>query len=744
MKRKIIFILSGIVALLSFTLAIKDHSGKFHTAGLPVPGETTCSASGCHGAGNGSFTSGGFADNGGPGSIVLSSSNMPGWVYTPGVTYHMTITLTETGCSLFGFSAAVMDNGGRNAGTITVTDAAHTRKGSPVGSTLVYLTHTGGPTGPNPGYQLISTNPAVIIFDWTAPASNVGPVTFYFDGVATNNNVVEDAGDNVYAGTQIASPNTGSSLLMSSLSTIPVMTTAINVPSLSQSIMVAGGGLTGNVTVTMPTYFQVSLSSSSGFANSLVLTPTSGTLATTTLYVRYNPTVAGPASGNISLADAGSTTASIAVSGNTTSSATVFVNSLIASSFRTVVGVPSPVVKSFTVAGINLTANLVVSAITHYQVSLSSGSGFGSSVSLTPTSNTVNETTIYIRYNPSVAALHNGLVPVSSTGATTKYVTIGGLSVVDPTLTATGTLSAFSTTVGTPSTAQNFSISGSNLLTDVLINAPADFEISLSSGLGYGSNLTLVPNSGNLSSTIIYIRYNPFAAGSASGNIVISSIGKSSSVTKAVSGSSTNPAGPVVSSSSSLTTFSTNVGTPSATQTCNVSGLNLTANIVITAPTDFEISLSSGSGFGSSLNLTPSSGSVSSTTVYIRYNPGSAGASSGSISLASTSATTQNISVNGNATSTAIVNSILSNSGLSIYPNPLNGAGALHMNLSTGSVIIVSLLNYQGQIIKELYNNNAGGGELTIPFDLSGLSKGMYIIEVKAEGSSLRKQVVVE
>jgi hypothetical protein len=79
-----------------------------------------------------------------------------------------------------------------------------------------------------------------------------------------------------------------------------------------------------------------------------------------------------------------------------------------------------------------------------------------------------------------------------------------------------------------------------------------------------------------------------------------------------------------------------------------VSGTNLIANIIITAPTDYEISLASGSGYTNTLTLTQTAGTVSATTVYARLKTGLSKASySESISLASTNATTKNIVCNG-------------------------------------------------------------------------------------------------
>lgn len=58
-------------------------------------------------------------------------------------------------------------------------------------------------------------------------------------------------------------------------------------PSTAQSFTVSGVGLTGAITIAAPTNFQVSkTSSTSGFENSVSLSPTSGTISSTTIYVR--------------------------------------------------------------------------------------------------------------------------------------------------------------------------------------------------------------------------------------------------------------------------------------------------------------------------------------------------------------------------------------------------------------------------------------------------------------------------
>ncbi|TAH40006.1 MAG: hypothetical protein EYC69_12160 [Bacteroidetes bacterium] len=89
------------------------------------------------------------------------------------------------------------------------------------------------------------------------------------------------------------------------------------------------------------------------------------------------------------------------------------------------------------------------------------------------------------------------------------------------------------------------------------------------------------------------------------------------------------------------------VGNSSYEDTYSASGIYLTDSILITAPAGFEISLTSGSGFGSQISLYPSSGLVPSTLIYVRFTPGSVGAASGNITHTSTGAVQKDVAVSG-------------------------------------------------------------------------------------------------
>ena len=123
---------------------------------------------------------------------------------------------------------------------------------------------------------------------------------------------------------------------------------------------------------------------------------------------------------------------------------------------------------------------------------------------------------------------------------------------------------------------------------------------------------------------------------------------------------------PTINTTGTLTSFSACSGFVSAQQNFTVSGSNLSANLVITAPTGYEISTTSGTGFTSSLTLTQSGGTVASTTIYVRLATTAINGASGNITLISGS-TTQNV-----ATIAAIVRNISTPAAsVTVQPTPI-------------------------------------------------------------------------
>jgi len=217
---------------------------------------------------------------------------------------------------------------------------------------------------------------------------------------------------------------------------------------------------------------------------------------------------------------------------------------------------------------------------------------------------------------------------------------------------STNTLSGFGYLLGAgPSAEQTFTVSGSSLTANISIAAATDFEISLSSGAGYTTPITLTQSGGLVSTTTIYVRMkSALAVGSYSGtgeSVVLTSAGATAQ-NVACSGT-VSPLTPNI-VVGTLTGFGNQaVSTTSAEKTYSLTGTNLTAPIIVTPPVGFEISKTTGTGFvtnPSTLTFTPSSGAVSAT-IYVRFSPLLVTGYTDNITHTSTGATAQNVAVTG-------------------------------------------------------------------------------------------------
>jgi alpha-tubulin suppressor-like RCC1 family protein len=104
---------------------------------------------------------------------------------------------------------------------------------------------------------------------------------------------------------------------------------------------------------------------------------------------------------------------------------------------------------------------------------------------------------------------------------------------------------------------------------------------------------------------------------------------------------------PTITISGTLNPFVTCAGVVSGYQTLSILGTSLTNDIVVTAPSGFEISLNSGTGYTNSITLTGTGGTVTSTNIYVRISAGISGSVSGNIDLSSIGANNQSIAISG-------------------------------------------------------------------------------------------------
>jgi len=145
-----------------------------------APGEGDCSQ--CHGALN----------DGLGGMITID--DVPA-AYVPGQLYTLSVTLSRTGKSRWGFEITALDAGDAPAGALAASSPLtgyNTQGGT--NRQYVYQTTNNG----DGSFAGTANGPVSWTFDWTAPAAGAGAVTFYAAGVAADGNGNADSGDPVY------------------------------------------------------------------------------------------------------------------------------------------------------------------------------------------------------------------------------------------------------------------------------------------------------------------------------------------------------------------------------------------------------------------------------------------------------------------------------------------------------------------------------------------------------------------
>jgi hypothetical protein len=286
---------------------------------------------------------------------------------------------------------------------------------------------------------------------------------------------------------------------------------------------------------------------------------------------------------------------------------------------------------TFVVSASNLVNNLVITAPSGFEISSTSGgtSGFASSLTLTPGNNgSLANTTIHVRIAASTTlGTYSGNIVCSSSPATTRNVAIPASTVTNPT-PVLSTLSPSSVTAGAASF--TLTVDGSSFVSTSVINwngAALSTTFVNSTQLTATIGSSLITNEGSVTVTVS----TPSGGTSSSSNFTI------------------NPTvGGIIAVSGTLTSFTSVAGSPSSSQLYSVSGTNLSTDLTVSGPANYEFSLN-GSTWSSSLTLSPVSSTLSSTSVYVRLNASLVGSYSGNISNESSGAVTQTLAVTGNA-----------------------------------------------------------------------------------------------
>lgn len=227
-----------------------------------------------------------------------------------------------------------------HAGTSTGSSANQTiyiGNTSGVGSidyNCYYTENTGNPfrgRWPSTNYTAFSS--------WTSATGesnsvNIDPEMLFVAGVgwkATANDLTGDGtnlgltqdidGNNRQSPTTIGAHENGAGTspnIIVSVTSLNQFITSVGTPSATQTYTVEGENLTAPILIVPPTHWQIKQQGVGVFGSLVTLVPTLGTVATTTIEVRYNPSVAGSHSGNITHNSIGASERTVAVTGVST------------------------------------------------------------------------------------------------------------------------------------------------------------------------------------------------------------------------------------------------------------------------------------------------------------------------------------------------------------------------------------------------------------------------------------------
>lgn len=202
MKNKkliVTFCLVGSVVLFANFTAHYKTAGS-HPGSTGAPGDNTCAKSGCHSTASLTFN-----------DTIVNQLVFPNAdsTYLPGQTYTITVNVQNSGINKFGFElVALKDADDLITGQFSITDVPRTQIISHTanGELRYSVTHkTAGTSVSTPGLTQWT-------FDWTAPSTNVGTITFYYATNCTDNNGTF-TGDAIFLSSYKIKPFSGTSIV---------------------------------------------------------------------------------------------------------------------------------------------------------------------------------------------------------------------------------------------------------------------------------------------------------------------------------------------------------------------------------------------------------------------------------------------------------------------------------------------------------------------------------------------------
>jgi len=518
-----------------------------------------------------------------------------------------------------------------------------------------------------------------------------------------------------------------------------------NGPSTSLSFTVSGSNLTEGITVTPSASYEVSSDNVTFSPTTPIVIGAAPSVSSTTVHVRLKAGLSGGSynSENVAVSSTSAATQNVVCSGTVTPP-TITLSTTTLGTFNAATGSVSPSAERlFTVSGTNLAGDITVTAPTSYEISTTSGVSFSSASPITILqANAGTPTTIYVRLKGSLAAnsyVEN--VAISTVGASNSNVACTGV-VATPTVNLgrdviTNTYLTY-TLGGGPSSGRDCTVSGTNLVSDIVVTCPANFEIASDAAYTTATigTLTFTNVNGSATGTVYSRLKSGLLTDSYSGNVSFASTsavygGASADNLLALSGSVTG--GAVIwgtTANAAITTpgaFSyAGAGPSTISNNLKITCSGLSSAVTVTPSAGFEVSTDSISFQSSEMSVAnDGAGNIAAgKKIYTRMVSGlSLGAKTGTITLTATGATTRTVTVNGTVSFSGSVSASNTNiSSMTLSPSSQITVAAdatltLDQNTNVSSITV------------------AAGGKLSIPTTGTTVS-GTITLQSSAAGTA--------
>jgi hypothetical protein len=645
-----------------------------------APGESTCAS--CHGGGLGG------------GRVAIASTS--GASYTPGVTQHLTVTITDANASAWGYEMTAVQSAATStgAGSFTATDTNSTVRTS---GTKSYAEQANAFAN--------TTSSHTYAVDWTPPATNVGNVTLYAAGLGADNSG-DTSGDSTYTSNLTLTPGTSGTGLSLSASALTFAYQLGGSTPAAQNISISSTGSALSYTV-----------GTSGAW--LTATPTSGTTpGTVSVGINTSGLAAGTYNGTVT----------VTASGASNSPQTVAITLTVTSSTSSLTLSPTSLTFSYQLGG-------SVPAAQNVSVT-SSGSALNYTVSKSatwlteaPASGTTPGTvSVGINTSGLTAGTYNGTVTITATGASNSPRTVA------VTLNVTSSTPNLTLSAGTLTFA--YQVGG---------NTPAAQTISINStgtALSYAATtsaawLTATPASGSTPGSIaVGISPSGLTAGTYSGTVTVTATGAGNSPQRVNVTLTVTAAGPpnLVLSPSSLTFGYLTGGSTPAAQNVSISSSGSAISYSITSS-------------GGWLSASPLNGTTPGT-LSVSVNPSglAVGTYTRTLTITASGAANSPVTLNVTLNVTGTAPGIRLSPGAFTFAYTAGGSmpPAQNLSVTSGGVALSFTSSTSAAWLTASPASGTTGGTISLSVNPAGLAAGTYsgAVTVTVPGASNSPQTV--